>query len=100
MMYDKVIALAGAGAACSAVTMAGGIETMNVIYMVLGIIGLVLGIVSGVIGLVFKIKEALKDGKIDEKEAEEIAKDVKDIADTTIAGIEEIKENKEHGNRN
>lgn len=99
-MYDKLIAIAGVGTACSAITMAGGIETMNIIYMVLGIIGLCLGIISGVISLIFRIKEALADGKIDKEEAEEIAKNVKDIADTTIAGIEDLKEKEKHGNRN
>jgi uncharacterized membrane protein len=98
-MYDKLIAIAGVGTACSAITMAGGIETMNIIYMVLGIIGLCLGIISGVISLIFRIKEALADGKIDKDEAEALAKEIKDFADDVNDDIEDIKEHK-NGNRN
>ena len=100
MMYDKVLGLSVAGSACSTITMIGGIETMNIIYLILGIIGLVLGIVSGVIGLIFKVKEALKDGKIDKDEAEDIAKGVKDLSEEVNAGIKELEEREKHGNRN
>lgn len=55
------------------------VEFMTNIYLILGCLSFVLGIVAGILRLVVLIKKALKDGKIDEAEAEDIANQVENI---------------------
>ena len=55
------------------------VEFMANIYLILGCLSFVLGIVAGILRLVVLIKKALKDGKIDEAEAEDIANQVENI---------------------
>ena len=55
------------------------VEFMANIYLILGCLSFVLGIVAGIFRLVVLIKKALKDGKIDEAEAEDIANQVENI---------------------
>lgn len=55
------------------------VEFMTNIYLILGCLSFVLGIVAGILRLVVLIKKALKDGKIDEAEAEDIVNQVEDI---------------------
>lgn len=55
------------------------VEFMANIYLILGCLSFVLGIVAGIIRLVLLFKKALKDGKIDENEAEDIANQVENI---------------------
>ena len=55
------------------------IEFMANIYLILGCLSFILGIVAGIFRLVLLIKKALKDGKIDEEEAQDIVNQVENI---------------------
>lgn len=57
-------------------------ELIGSVWQVLSIISLIISITCGFISVVMKIKDALKDGKIDDKEINDINKELENLKDT------------------
>lgn len=101
MMHEDQIAVGVLGTAVSA---AGAGLSVNEVQALVSIIVTVLGFVISVLiplvmKLIGKIKEARKDGKIDEEEMKDIVSTGKEILDETKKTIDEIKDKHAGGDK-